>query len=805
LLWDRASSWLLGGNTIVRVGVVILFIGLAFLMKFAADNDLLPIEFRLATVGAGAIAMLLFGWRLRAKEGRQEYALTLQGAGVGVLYLTVFSAFSFYQLIPAAAAFPMLVVLAAFSTILAMRQDSFALATFGVVGGFMAPVFISTGGGNHVVLLSYYAVLNAGIFYAAWHKSWRPLNVVGFLFTFVISAAWGYKYYRPEHLATTEPFLILFFVAYLVIAIRYAFRQAPKLTNYVDGTLIFGVPIAGFGLQAGIMSTVEYGLAFSSLTLSALYLGLATWIKRSKRDDLTLLAESFQALGVIFGVLVVPLALDARWTSAAWALEGAAIYWIGVRQHRLIARALGVGLQLFAGCAFVVGAKPPVEAIVFLNSQFIGFALLAGSALFMAALIRRTPDGVLPLEQKLVLPLFAWGLFWWLIGGAGQIMTHTQFQGSLVAFFAFASMTTLAFKLLEVKQGLSEGRLIAALQTPIMVLTACAAYMYHERFFLNGGWAAWPFAFVVQGYLLYQEDKQESLRADRVTATANTNTSQYRILCHTASVLLIAFIGSIELASIGASGSGLGSAWQYGAMAVVPALLLLALSSRPLAQVWPVRQHPQTYLMASTVLVGALMCWGVYTNLVNGGNSSPLPYIPFLNPIDLAHVLIILGALMWWRAGREIGWIARERMHVVALSGALLFGWLNAVLLRSVHQYGDVPYRLEALWGSVVVQTGLSITWTVLAMTLMVIGAKRVNRPIWILGGLLMAVVVAKLLMVDLGSLAGIERIISFIGVGVLMLIIGYVAPVPPAKCIERAPNAPDEPAVEAQSAGRPA
>jgi len=68
-----------------------------------------------------------------------------------------------------------------------------------------------------------------------------------------------------------------------------------------------------------------------------------------------------------------------------------------------------------------------------------------------------------------------------------------------------------------------------------------------------------------------------------------------------------------------------------------------------------------------------------------------------------------------------------------------------------------------------------------------------------------MAVVVAKLLMVDLGSLAGIERIISFIGVGVLMLIIGYVAPVPPAKCIERAPNAPDEPAVEAQSAGRPA
>ena len=42
------------------------------------------------------------------------------------------------------------------------------------------------------------------------------------------------------------------------------------------------------------------------------------------------------------------------------------------------------------------------------------------------------------------------------------------------------------------------------------------------------------------------------------------------------------------------------------------------------------------------------------------------------------------------------------------------------------------------------------------------------------------AVVVAKLFLIDLSNIGGIERIVSFIGVGILMLVIGYVAPLPP-------------------------
>ena len=64
-----------GGNTLVRVGILVLFFGVAFLLKYAADQGLVPIEVRLAGVALGGIALLLLGWRLRHR--REGYALML--------------------------------------------------------------------------------------------------------------------------------------------------------------------------------------------------------------------------------------------------------------------------------------------------------------------------------------------------------------------------------------------------------------------------------------------------------------------------------------------------------------------------------------------------------------------------------------------------------------------------------------------------------------------------------------------------------------------------------------------------------
>ena len=270
---DRAKRWFTTGNVPVKVGMIVSLFGVAFLIKEGVDRGwlVLPIELRLILVAIFGITLLIIGWRLREK--RRVYALTVQGGGIAIIYLTTFAAFKLYGLLPPAAAFVMLVLVTVAAGALAVMQDARTLALTGIVGGFAAPILVSTGAGNHVILFTYYAVLNAAVFGISWFKAWRILNVLGFLFTFVVGTLWGYFSYRPEHFATAEPFLILFVLMYMLIPMLFASQKSTAFQGYVDGTLVFGTPLIGFGLQSQLVGHTEYGLAISSLVLAGLYRG----------------------------------------------------------------------------------------------------------------------------------------------------------------------------------------------------------------------------------------------------------------------------------------------------------------------------------------------------------------------------------------------------------------------------------------------------------------------------------------------------------------------------------------------------
>ncbi len=778
-------AWLTGGNTIVRVGVLILFIGVAFLVKYAAEHSMFPIELRLASVAAGAVALLLVGWRLRLNPDRSGYALTLQGAGIAILYLTVFASLRLYSLIPAAMAFPLLVGIAGFSALLAIRQDAMALAVVGVAGGFLAPILASTGGGSHVMLFSYYAVLNAGIFLTAAYKAWRPLNLVGFVFTFVIGLVWGGQYYRSDYFATTEPFLVLFFVAYVAIAVMYAFKQAPRLTHYVDGTLIFGVPIVGFGLQAGLVRGMEFGLAFSSLALAAFYLLLATWLHQTMRPQLKLLIESFLALGVIFATLAIPLALDARWTSAAWALEGAAVYWVGVRQDRKLARTFGLLLQPLAGVAFFNGWQYNPDTYVVFNRQCIGALLMAGSGLFLNRLISRSDTSTTGMEKGVSPFLFVWGFAWWMAAGFGEINRFVLTDGPYLnaARLVFIALSALLFSVAHSRMCWREAAWPQLALLPAMLMIAVPTFATTSHLFGYGGWWAWPLALGIHYWLL----KRHAPDVRTVPETADTSPSLtgYFAVVHAATMLLVAGIGAIELNWQMQKWGLIDSAWSVAAVMLIPCGLLLWVSSRAADTAWPVSAFAKSYrLYAGVPIVIALCLWSLYANFTHDGQSAPLPYLPVVNAIDLGHLFLLMTAIVWRRrvfvesdggSGPDV-----QRLFMVVGSG-LVFIWLNAILLRTLHHWADVPYRFEPMLRSVLVQASLSLFWTVLALGLMLFAARKMRRGVWMAGAALMAVVVGKLLLVDLSHLAGVERIVSFIGVGVLMLVIGYVAPVPPA------------------------
>jgi uncharacterized membrane protein len=161
---------------------------------------------------------------------------------------------------------------------------------------------------------------------------------------------------------------------------------------------------------------------------------------------------------------------------------------------------------------------------------------------------------------------------------------------------------------------------------------------------------------------------------------------------------------------------------------------------------------------------------------VSPGDPSPLPYIPLANPLDLTLALALAALVMWARHFAPIP----ERV-LYRWIGAGVFVALNGVVIRAAHHWGDIPWRLSALLASKPLQAALTLTWTATALALMYTATKRKLRPLWMLGAALLAVVVVKLFAVDLGALSGLPRVVAFLGVGVLLLVIGFLSPLPPA------------------------
>ncbi|EKD37821.1 MAG: hypothetical protein ACD_75C00979G0001, partial [uncultured bacterium] len=516
-LSDKIVGFFTTGNLVLKIGVIIVFFGVAFLLKYAAQRNMIPVEIRLIGVALSGMAMLGLGWRLRFT--RLNYGLILQGGGVGVLYLVVFATARMYNLLPMVLALAVMVGLVALSCLLAVLQDSRSLAVSGIVGGFLAPVLMSTGGGSHVLLFSYYALLNAGIFGIAWAKSWRVLNLVGFLFTFAIGTLWGSSGYRPEHFATTEPFLLLFFAFYVLISILFAHRQPINLRGFVDGPLVFGLPLIVSGLQYFLVRDMEYGMAFSVLGFGLFYLGLAklmaklSW--RKLEGSMHLLCEAFLALGVVFGSLTIPLALDGHWSASIWALEGAGMVWVGTRQQRVLARHFGILLQLAAAYIFVDSVWYPFDSLPFANRYFLGCFFLAVAALASGYFLDCRINELRPWEKFFALPLLIWGLAWWYVGGLQEVERHVprweKVNGFLLYCCAGSIVMGMAVKHLQWKRL----ALALLLQLPAMVLLVPVGFvLFHDNFHLFAGWGAvaWIIAFVVQYRILalFAEDWPKS-------------------------------------------------------------------------------------------------------------------------------------------------------------------------------------------------------------------------------------------------------------------------------------------------------
>lgn len=800
VLVARARDWLLGGNTIVRLGLVVLFVGLAFLANYAAQAGLLPIELRLAAIAAVGVALLVAGFRSRL--ARPGFGLALQGGGVAVIYLTLFAAARLFAVAPLVAALALMVAVCALGCALALLQQSQALALTAFAGGFAAPLLVGQEGGSALALFGYFTVLNLAILFIAQRRSWRLLNLLGFFATFGIGALWGATGYRPADYWTAQAFLVVSVLIYVATAVLYTRRTPGPLGNVVDATLLFGPALAGFGLQAALVADRDYGAAFAALGFAAIYLGTVA-LTRRRPESLRLMHEAMIAIAVGFVTLAVPLALGARWTSAVWALEGAGAFFVGMRQARWLPRLFGLLLQAVAALLFLASFGMDPAAPPFVNADFVGGALIAGALLLTAWWLRQPlPHGgtraartFADAEALLGPALFlaGFGFAWAAFAGEGWRFARRPVDGGgslisaqtarLVAMLAFAALAWtaqgMARRLGWPVAGWPARVTLPALAAGLLASLASGGHVLHHP-----DWMIWLAAVALHLHALYRADQDASSGASRSLLTAMHVGGVWLAVGFVADMLWL----GVDRARLWDS-SWAGVVFLVAVTAVLAALTLRAapaLRAGATPRRWPLDRHAAAYAWMAAAPVAALTFAGALaTAFAASGRADPLPFVPLLNPVDLAVALAIAVLALWRRAVLAAepplpGASALAGPVGVAVLAGLAFVAVNTAWLRAAHHLLGVAWRPDALLASFAVQTGLAILWTLLALALMVAAHRRGLRTLWLTGAGLLGLTVAKLLLVDLGNAGGAERVVTFIAVGALMLLIGYLAPLPP-------------------------
>ncbi|WP_315389844.1 DUF2339 domain-containing protein [Neisseria bacilliformis] len=889
---NALAAWFVRGNPLLKTGVVVLFLGLAFLLRYASERVQIPVGLRYLTVAGAGLAAALAGWKLQGR--RREYGLVLEGFGMAVMYLTALAALKLHPLLPAPVVFAAMAALVAAAAAMAVKQDAQPMAQAALVGGLAAPLLVSDGSGQYVVLFSYLALLNAGVAAVAWFKAWRPLNLTGFAGTFLIGAAWGLRDYAPPLFASVEPFLLYHWLLYTLVALFFARRRlldadaddAPPLADNAtldeiftriaahgmrvplpDHTLLFGTAFAAFGLQWAMVKHWPHGAGWSALGFAAAYALFALPLRGE--GGLRPLRQAFAALALVWATLAVPLFFNGADTASLWTLEAALVYWFGLRQRlphlRLSALAVYLLAALAQLAAFRVGAgvsggliqgSPTAALLAAAGGGLLYFSWAqyrregsaawergfqtasAAAALFYASLLPlllfasakplmtayallalawaacryRQGQAVfavfallcalvlppayladpfccfafLPLGARHALPLFdaahylllsaALSAAAWLLarpqrGGAGQA------AGAVVLAIALALADAAWRGVLWPSENAARWLHPVLLLAPFVFAARylrwrgaqyllLAAALFYAALLLPENFRAAPFA--AWGILAAHTALAAWLLSDE-----QEDAGGFPAAVHAAALLLFGLLWQklvFQTASLWLGGVWLQLTW----LAVPAAYLLLSAKARPAL----FERHPAAYrVFGGTACALAAAAWLLWANFSAPRAPAPLPYLPVFNPLELAA-----AALLWFgfaalpRLGRNEN--ARQAGFYALCAAAFLT--ISAGVMRLWHFYGGTQWRFDAMMRSVGLQAGLSVVWALAAIVLMVSGNRSGRRARWMAGAVLMGVVVVKLFLVELGSSSGIERIASFIIVGLLLLLVGWFAPVPP-------------------------
>jgi uncharacterized membrane protein len=409
----RSLESRVGSQWFNRIGILAILIGMAWFLRLAIDNHWIGPLGRVLIGLLSGTGLILWSERFRGK-GYVAFAYSLKAIGSGTLYLSLWAAFSLYQLIPASVAFLAMIAVTAFNGYLAWSQDAELLALYAIVGGLSTPLLVSTGGNHEVTLFSYLLMLDIAVLILVTLRPWSRLLFGAFLGTVVFVLGWWTTFYTQAQIGRTAFFLTCFFLifAFAPRLVRLKIPAEDGSSTAWDYLAMAVLPIANAAL--GFLAfyalfdraTIDWAGPWIAVAFAAFYLLLLRLRATNGLHESPLILSSLHlSTAVVFLTIAIPLKAHGRWLTIGWLVEGAALLWASTRTRSLLLRALSV-FCLVLGLFALLTVNPAASTTPFFNQRFGTFCVAIAVFAFTLWLARKAPPEDRP-QDPLSWPVIA--------------------------------------------------------------------------------------------------------------------------------------------------------------------------------------------------------------------------------------------------------------------------------------------------------------------------------------------------------------------------------------------------------------
>ena len=363
------------GRWLNYIGIIAILFAAAFFIEYAFENNWIGPRGRIS-IGILCGVALLGGSGFLLRRGYEYFSEGIAALGATVLYLSLWGGWHYYAIFSADQVFAGMIVITAVMAAVSLGRDSQRLALLALIGGFLTPQLVSTGGDHEVVLFVYTAILSTGMMALERFRRWAWLPPVAFAATEIYFWGWYGEFYTADKFALTITFAALFFVL---------FAALPVMRARADGRLNEGETIVAIGNLAVFLLALHqmlwpedrWALTLAFLVVAAAHVVVLRVLPEAPRRDspgnVTGVRPLFGGLALLCISLAIPARLDGEWLTMAWAAEGLLLVWSGVRMAS--GRLRAAGLLFFAITAMrLIVLRVPSGTFLW-NERFMTYAV----------------------------------------------------------------------------------------------------------------------------------------------------------------------------------------------------------------------------------------------------------------------------------------------------------------------------------------------------------------------------------------------------------------------------------------------